>query len=250
MVTLGGWWLLDLALVCLLIRAWSQKLFTRYRFFYTYIAAVLLGELARQYLYHFEPRLYAPGWWITEFVTSMMGFGVTWDIFSHVLGPYRGARRMAHTVLAVLFGGLALKAAVDLSNSSFRALVPTAVDFERNLRVLQALLLLTLIALIVHYALPAGRNLRWMLAGYAVHLGSQIALLSVLSVWGDWPWGRQVLPTVEYCATLIVWCIGMWSYAPNPVPELTLERDYQRISGQTVRAFGRLREHLTQSWRA
>jgi hypothetical protein len=143
------------------------------------------------------------------------------------------------------------KALVELYDSPIQRLIPTTLELERNLRVLQALLLLTMFGLIVYYSIPLGRNLRSMLIGYGLLVGTGVVTLTLGSLFAQinqWKW--WALPTqVEYCATLVVWCVGMWSYAPNPTPGIALELDYERISARTTRAFGRVRDHVAQSWR-
>lgn len=249
MLSVCGWLLLDVLLVCLLYRGWRGHLFTRYRYFYTYVFGVLISDGIRYYYYFRRPGLYQLEWWISEFITVLLGFSVTWEIFTQMLRPYRGALRMGRFVLMVLFASILGKAAFDLAGTSLRALVPTTLELERNLRVFQALVLLCLIAVTVHYALPAGRNIRWMLAGYTSYLGAEIALFTAFAVRGDLLGKLAVLPTLQYCAMLIVWCFGMWSFAPNPMPGFSLEEGYERISGQTQRALGRLRAQMTQPWR-
>ena len=246
-----AWWCGDLLLGGLLVLGWWRKLFSRYPSFYLYVACVVSSEVVRHNLDTRASSTYARLWWISEFVTAAFGFCITWEIFTQMLGPYAGARRMARAILRVLFVGVLLKAGIALQAAPFRALIPTTVELERDLRAIQALLLVSMIALIVHYALPTGRNIRFMLLGYAIYLGSQVMRLSLPT--GSGVLIREAVPVLsglEYCATLAIWCVGMWSFAPNPVPDLALERDYERISGQTIRAFMRLREHLNQSWRA
>jgi hypothetical protein len=157
---------------------------------------------------------------------------------------------MAASVFQLLFLLLLCKAAiVGLANP--HDFIPTTLEFARNLRVVQALLLVVMLALIAYYGLPTGRNVRLMLFGYGMYLGAQVVTLDVLIRLGkSFYQGWSVLSGVEYCVTLVIWCAGMWSFFPNPEPGFTLEADYQRISQQTARAFDRLRDHLVQSWRA
>jgi len=95
-----------------------------------------------------------------------------------------------------------------------------------------------------------GRNTRSMLVGYGFYIGCVVVVLSLRSQFGSgFELTQTVLRRLLYLATLSVWCVGMWSYASDPVPNMFIEADYDRISEQTSRAFGRLRQHLTQSWR-
>ena len=86
--------------------------------------------------------------------------------------------------------------------------------------------------------------------GYGLYIGCHVIALSFRFQFGNsaevW---RELLQRLAYIAALAVWCAGMWSYTPNPVADTLIEADYDRISEQTSRAFGRLRQHVTQSWR-
>lgn len=246
------WWFGELLLACVLYRAWREQLFARYPYFYSYVVCVVVSEVVRVVLYVAFPNAFGLGWWISELLTGLMGFGVTWEIFVQMLGSYDGARRMARFVLRILFLLIVVRAgAAAWGAPSLRILMPTTAEVERDLRIVQALLLLGMLSLIVHYSLPTGRNVRLMLVGYGTYLGCQVMTLDALSRWGkSFYQGWGILSSLEYCVTLLIWCAGMWSYFPNPAPELTLEHDYERVSGQATRAFDRLRDHLIQSWRA
>lgn len=240
------WWLLDLTLVCVLYRGWKAKMLARYRYFYWYLLSVLCSEAIRAALWVKDPADYSLVWWVTEGVTAVAGFGVTWQIYTRILAPYEGVNRMARVVLSFLFFAVLVKAAIGFAED----FPGNTADLERDLRSLQALLLVAIIALMARYALPAGRNVRAMLLGYGLYIGTNLVAVSLRSVLGSSfeVWWR-FLPEVEYSVTLIVWCAGMWSYSPDPVPDFALEMDYEHISAQTLRGLERLRSHLTQPWR-
>jgi hypothetical protein len=249
----GGaiWLVCDLMLVWLLGRAWRVKILTRYPFFFGYVGFVLCMDLVRLYLeLKTSPRAYEIGYWISEFFDALAGFGVTWQIYATILAPYGGVRRMARAVLSVFFALVLAKALVELTGNPLHNLGPTTVELERNLRFVQALLLMLMATLVVHYALPMGRNARSMLAGYAFYVGCMVIALSLRSQWGDgFQRSKDLVDRLGYITALLVWCGGMWSYSRDPAPEALIETDYDQISAQTSRAFGRLRQHVTQSWR-
>lgn len=245
------WLLLDLTILLLLLRAARGRFLSRYPYYYGYLLCILCSDGTRILFLACFPRAYAWDYWISQIVTALAGLAVTWEIYAGMFSRYGGVRRMARAILSVLSAAVILKAAVALGRSPIQTLVPTTLELERNLRVVQALFLLALIGLLVHYAIPMGRNLRWMLLGYGFYIGFMVILrtaLSELGAAGDGWW--SILPESAYCVTLILWCLGMWSYVPNPLPGSRVDRDYDKISAQTSRAFGRLRNHLTQSWRA
>jgi hypothetical protein len=252
LVSFAIWVSCDLMLACLLFRAWRAKLFRKYPYFYGYVWAVAGSGLVRVYLQvGVSQWAWGLGYWITEFLSVIAGFGVTWQIYASILDPYRGVRRMGRALLGV-FGALVIaKALVELAGNPVANLGPTTVELERNLRFVQTLLLLVITALAVHYRLPLGRNIRSMLAGYGLYLVCAVIALSLRSqLGGAFETARTLLQRLAYTTSLAVWCVGMWSYYRNPVfPDTWIDRDYNRISEETSRAFGRLREHVTQSWR-
>jgi len=243
------WAVGDLLLVALIGRALRLQLLTKYPYFYVYLFSVLCSDLFDLYLKIEGLDVQGILRWELEVITSLTGFGVTWEIYKQALLLYEGVRRMARTVLSIVLGVMLLNAAVRLGDNPARNFGPTTRELTRNLRVAQALLLVIVFSLILCYAIPAGRNLRSMLAGYSLLVASGVITLALSSRFAgiDWKWWSVPIQ-VEYCATLAVWLVGMWSYAPNPGVAVKLERDYERIAAQTSRAFGRLRDHLIQPW--
>ena len=248
---LGMWCVGDVALSCVLFRAWKRRLFAIYPYFYSYIASVVGADIVRHVLSIGFPSAYNVGWWATEFLTALAGLAITWEIFAQMLRPYSGAKRMARAVfqmilvLILFWAGAAMVAAPNL-----RHLVSTTAELQRDLRLVQTILIVGLVGLIVHYMIPIGRNLQFMILGYGSYLICQVVTLDLLARWGkafETSW--RALSGMEYDATVIIWCIGLWSLFPNPTPDRALEADYQRISQQTVRAFDRLRDHVVEPWR-
>ena len=241
----------DVALSCVLFRAWKWRLFATYPYFYSYIGSVVGADIVRHVLSSSFPSAYAVGWWTTEFLTALAGLAITWEIFTQMLRPYLGARRMARAIFQIILVLILVRAGVAMAGApDLRHLASTTAELQRNLRLIQAILIVVLASLIVHYMIPTGRNLRFMILGYGSYLICQVVTLDLLERWGrrfEAPW--RVLSSLEYDATLIIWCIGLWSLFPNPAPDRALEVDYQRISQQTGRAFDRLRDHVVEPWR-
>ena len=246
------WPLSYLMILLLLFRAWRNGFQEKYPLFCIYLLAISFSAVIRTSL-----RLYASegsyrvGYWASEFATALIGFCVIWEIYRHAFLAYKGVRRLARILLCTLTALVFLNTAVALGADPVHRLGPTTLELIRNLQIVQALFLLALGILMTLYAVPLSRNVRAMLSGYGVYVGSVIISRTVQSVWGpiENPWW-SLPPQLAYCAALLAWCVGLWSYSLNPAADMRLERDYERISGQTLRAFGQLREHLSQSWRA
>jgi hypothetical protein len=243
------WWCGDLMLILLLYRAISARLWKAYPYFYFYAAAVVCQAVVRLAAAR-NDAIYTIVYWASEFVTGTIGFGVTWEIYRDVLMPYEGIRRMARSVLLGLLVLVVFRGIVEFAANP-RGYPSTTLEVVRNLGVGQAILLIAMLGLVVHYAVPMGRNLRWMLIGYGAYIGSNIVSRTLQAQSRNAEAFWWTFPTqVEYCITLMLWCVGLWSYHPNPAPDGALERDYERVSSQTARAIGRLRSHLMQSWRS
>jgi hypothetical protein len=245
------WWAGNLMLALILVRAWKGRLLARYPYFFGYVACVFCSSLLRIYVWTAFPQAYRPWYWISEAIGVVAGFGITWEIYAHVLAPYRGVNRMARSILGVLLGLVLSKAFVELWRDPRRSLGPTTAELEGNLRVVQVLLLLAMLGLIVQYAVPIGRNIRLMLIGFGFYIGCSAVTLSLFSRWGNSTWSvLDLVHRLGYSVALATWVAGMWSYSPNPAPDNSLECDYERVSEHTIRALGQLRNHLIHSWRA
>jgi hypothetical protein len=111
--------------------------------------------------------------------------------------------------------------------------------------------LVAFVGLVVHYAIPLGRNALFLVVGYAFYLGVRIATLNFLFQprLASAPWLSLVLQSAWNAAALI-WIVGMWSYVPTWLPDSPFEINYERASRRTFRAFDQLRQHVVDSWRS
>lgn len=245
------WWGGTVLLAGMLCRMARVKLLAHFPLFSAYLAVVLCQSPLLLCLRPVTSDGYRTGYWMLEFVCTMLAFGVTWEIYAQTLAPYPGVRKMARTLMGVLLVAVGAKAMVEMWGNPLRNLGSTVVDFERDLRVVQMLLLLVLVGLVAHYALPIGKNIFSILVGYGLYLGFRVVLLTVLS-----NSGRVYHPVVSLALqgawnlSLIIWCVGMWSYSEVPTPDRQIECDYERTSERTIRAMGQLRSHLVHSWRS
>ena len=115
-------------------------------------------------------------------------------------------------------------------------MMTTMAWLERDMRVAQGLLLLAIILLLVHYSIPVGRNFIGIVLGYSLYIATVITSLAVGSQpqYNPRPEWRTITSLV-YTLVLLVWCITLWSYRPNPEPEpdSMFEHDYRLIAQRT-----------------
>ncbi len=239
----------NLLLACILLRG-KRRWGGRFPVFYGYVACVFVTSLVRIYFFAASPVLYRNVYWGSEILGVLFGFGVTWEIYTNVLGRYPGVSRMARTVLGMVLAVVSGKAIVELWGDPLNKLGPTTAELEGTLRFVQTLMLLAILGVVLHYAVPMGRNLSAMLLGYAFYIGCSAVTLSLTSRWG--PQAVSILDLVRrlaYIVTLAGWVRGMWVYEDTQRPRYATDEDYDRISGNTLGALGQIRNHLIQSWR-
>lgn len=245
-------WLTGLILeAVLLLRAVQGRFFQRYLLFYLYLGSVLLVGVSLFPVYYGLPRLYPYAYWYSQFLLIASGCGVVWEIYRVALRPYPGAARMARNVLALLFIVTFSRILVK-AWSNPRGLPGTSLEMERDLRIVQSALLLGLVALLSYYAVPVGKNLKGMILGFGIFLGTSLVNLTARNYFGE---GFQkawvYIQPLSYLVVLGIWLATLWAYAPAPEPaaESRLEVSYQTLLSATRRRFASTRTRLARTIR-
>ena len=201
-----------LLVVLILARSNRAKMWTKYPLFYAYLLYVLFQFLVGICIQPLNFDLSATLYWQTEILSVFLGFGVIWEVYSQALGPYPGAARVAS---ALLSGALLLIVALIVIQTGVihpaRIPVEDAKDLERNLRELQGISLVPLLALLSYYSIPLGKNVKGMIAGYTLFVSAGILEHSLRAD----PGSQIQLRPVAFVASLVVWCTALWSYHPN-----------------------------------
>lgn len=234
-------------------RGLLNRTFSKFPFFYTYSTAVLIRTVF----------LLFPGanhnwywYWMTQFLTLVIGYGILLEIFRNVLADYPGAEKFARFAVVTVFGMILLFTLVFpalVPHSSAHSLIETRmIEFERNLRTVQALFICVLLCVIAYYGIVLGRNMKGMILGYGIYIGTSLLSLAARAYGGikfDEAW--KVIQPLSYDASLAVWLLALWSYCPNPVSRstLTLEKDYEALVYRTRETVGSMRSHLGKTTR-
>jgi hypothetical protein len=234
-----------IALLALVVfRAISSRSFSKYPFFYVYSSAVLLTTILLR-----SPALYDKWYWATQFITLVIGYGILLEILNHVLAPYPGAEKFARTSGLVAVGVIFCFALV------FPLIMPqwsagTSIEFERDLRTVQAIFICGLLAVISYYGITIGRNMKGMIVGYGLYIVTSLVTLAMRSYAGtpfDEIW--KVAQPLSYDVSLVIWMVALWSYQPNPVPDpsIRLEADYEAFVSRTRGMIGAMWGHLAKA---
>jgi hypothetical protein len=231
------WWIgIGLAFFVLL-GGYRAKVLFKYPFFYTYAICVFIASTLLYFLYHSELTVasYNTWYWAAEFLTLVAGYGILLEILNHVLGPYPGAAKFARTVGIAAFGMVVCFAWV------YPALFPrwspgTTIEFERDLRTVQALFLGVLLVVAAYYRIAISRNMRGMIAGYGLYIATSLVSLALRSYAGmsfDTFW--KIAQPLSYDLSLLIWLIALRSYTPTPIPDsgVGLDADYQELVTRT-----------------
>jgi hypothetical protein len=222
------WWLSIAAEIVLLARAIKGKFIGEYSIFYWYLSTVLIVELLRTIVKAYQSSSYSSFYWWTDYFTTLIGFVVIYEIYKHAFEKFPGAGQASYVVLAgVLFWVLWREPAIIKTQGSNMAWL------EREMRVAQAILLFLIICLLVRYAIPVGRNFIGIVLGYSLYIAATVTSLAIGSqheynLRPEW----RTATSLVYTVVLLVWCITLWSYRPNPEPgpESLSERKYRRIA--------------------
>ena len=234
-------WLCVLLLLLLLYRAVAGRTWKVYPLFYSNTALVLLTTIVGLSVKWANDGTYRAYYWVMECISLLLGAGVTWEIHKKILAYYPGVRRLALMLLSIIFALVLFVSAAGHGDGRFSLVV-----LERDLKTVQAIVLLILFALVAYYAIPLGKNVRGIAIGYVFAVATSVLNLSLRYYIGKpfypvWMYGRAI----EYLAALAIWCTMLWSYQPDPAPpNEDIERDYEWVSGQAMQAMVRLRTHL------
>lgn len=241
------WWLGIALVFFVLLRGYRSKILIKYPFFYVYAACVFVASTLLYFLYHSQLTVaaYDTWYWDAEFLTLLAGYGILLEIFNHVLGPYPGAAKFARTTGIVAFGVVVCFA------SLYPRLFPqwsagTSIEFERDLRTVQALFLGGLLVVIFYYRIAISRNMKGMIVGYGLYIATSLMSLA-LRAYAGMPFDNfwKIAQPLSYDLTLLVWLVALRSYTPAPIPvgRVDLDADYQELATRTRKAvrsrFGR-----------
>jgi hypothetical protein len=246
-------WLATLALESLLLyRAARCRFLAKYVLFYSYVGFVLCLSSVRLVIYCVEPTFYRSFYWHTQSLSVLVGCMVVWEIYRRALGRFPGAARMARNLLLLVLLVVVAKVLANTPNVLAGWLTGTTAELERNLRAVQAVMLMGLVAVIASYRIPLGRNLWGMLLGYGLFVGTSVINLTLRVLLGDsFQTAWQYLQPLLYLTVLCVWCVMLWSYQATPLPKTDprIEHDYQLLAAATKKSLLRARAYLGRGMR-
>ena len=242
MLTMALWSLAILLEALLLVRGLQEKLLRQFPIFYLYILFVFVEEFLRFSAYRWHPNHYFYVYWTTQFMSLVIGSAVIFEIYRVGLRSFPGTARMTRFILLIVFGAIFAKTLASPSGGLFLWLAKTSVELERNLRIVQALAILTLVSVFLWYAIPFGRNLKGILFGYGLFIAVSIVQFTLWYYsWGEIRQFWSYAQPVSYLMVLSIWVNALWSVhaVPEAKPATQLENDYEALVASTRSQFQR-----------
>jgi hypothetical protein len=235
-----------------LLRGVRTRSIRHFAVFYSYLFIVLMSDLINLTVYFRWPREYPYVYWSSEHFAVLIGCALVWEVYRIAFARYPGAARISRDVLLFLFIVAAARIAVKAWNNAKWIPERSTLETDLDLRVIQVVLLLALVALFAYYAIPLGRNLKAIIYGYGFFLVTNVTGLTLRYQLGDsfqraWQYFQQS----SYFVVLLVWCWGLWRYRPVPQPERepALEADYERLIRETKSRLQLARSRLLRGMR-
>jgi hypothetical protein len=246
------WWAAILLEGIVLARAAFTPLLRKYPLFYLYMGSTLVIELARFCCYRFFLASYPTFYWNTEVIATTVSYGVAIEIFRVALKRHPGMARVVQRILLIVFVTALSYAATDLLHGGLKSLPRGAAELGRDLCYIEGAVLFVLLWLIGRYRISLGRNLLGLVVGYSFYLAVNVVDLALLfSPGNEFSVGlRKVLP-LAYIATLVIWCITLWSPQSEPSQPDTdeLDHEYETLARRTRFVLARTSTRLLRTIR-
>jgi len=237
----------------ILIRSIQGKSFAKYSLFYVYIASVLVTSAALWviYVYIAKPSVNVAVYWPAQYITLALGCGVIFEISRHVFAHRVSLDRLARWTMLATFGLIFLLVAVHAFLLPQWNVAANTADLERDLRVAQAIVLMTIIFLTGYYRIEIGKNVRGMILGFGVYVGASVLSLTVRVFIGPrFGTAWQIIQSSAYFAALAIWAVALWSFEPErPSKPPSDSGDgsgagYQALADQTQEILVSIGDHL------
>jgi hypothetical protein len=250
MLSLAVWWVGISVELLLLVRSIQLKMLKTYWLFYLYIASVLAFSVSAFGVLVLRHSWFQSWYWAGQFLTLIVGYGVMLEILRQVLEPYAGAERFGTFVVSAVFigvfGFVILRSFVSSWSPSSASL-----ELERDLRIVQVLILMGILSFVSYYRIPMGRNLKGITLGYGLYVAASLMSLAARAYKGtSFEAAWNVIQPFSWDLCLCVWAAALWSYYPNPAPQSArLEEDYETLALRTRAMLGSMRSILVRSAR-
>lgn len=237
----------------ILVRAVRSGMLMKFPYFYAYVFCVFCVSSGLYITNLVSPPLYENWYWPTQFATLLAGCGVILDIVRRAFAFYPGAERVAWLATLGILGATVLYVGLKAAMRSQLTSLAATVELERDLRVIQALLLTTILTIVFYYRITIGKNVAGLIVGFGAYVGASLMTLAVRAFLGhsfDVTW--SILQSSAYLLSLVVWTITLWSYSPQPAPSdrTRFDGDYETLVAATREVLDFFRSYFRRTARS
>lgn len=236
--------------VVILARVPRSLVFKTYPVFYFYIACVFAVSAGLYAMHAMAPAnvvLYGHWYWRTQLGTLVIGYGVILEMSRQALAAYPGAERFVRSIALGIFLVVFLAVGAHLVVTGSWSLNALTNQLEKDLRVVEALFLASILGVLSYYRIRIGKNLMGLIAGMGIYVGASLVTLSLFELIGprfNAAW--WIVPSGSYLLALAVWANALWSYSPNRSPSAgsLTQADYEALAVHTRNSLEALRCNL------
>jgi hypothetical protein len=226
----------------LLFRGWRARHFFRFPLFFSYVALIFLQSVLLYFIGRYSPGVYPRFYWSLEFIDVFAGCAVVLETYRVGLAEFPGVAKLARNGLLLAFLLTFGRVLLTVQQGARDWSTMVTIQLERDMRFVQIAAVLTLLALMLCYAVPVGRNLRGILFGYGSFLGVNILNLTLMRRFGaEVQTLASYVQSLTYLLVLCLWTAALWSYRPEPLARGLDSPSYPELLGQTRRRLGKTR---------
>jgi hypothetical protein len=239
-------WLIGLivqaGMVLLMVR---KRLFEEMPLFFTYtIFQVVRSLLLLAIKSWFSLTVFSYSYWTSESISAVLGFLVINEVFTKVLGGYRGLRHMSKLLfrwaLAILVV-LAFVAAMSAPSESTPGLIAAVVSLERSVRIVQCGLLLLLFIFASALSISWRNYVFGIALGFGIYAAIELILVSTrLQAGSVLDHVFVFLKPAAYVIAILVWSFYLALPVPSPAPSSFKQNDL--LSDWNTAILGMLRQ--------
>src|ERR1700730_1089941 len=223
--------------VVILVRSVLGRSLAKYPLFYLYIASVLAASMTLYVMAIVRPAVHGL-YWPKQYVTLFLGCGVIFEVSRHVFAQRVTLDRIARWTMLVTFGAIFLSVAMQAFVLPHWNVTTNTADLERDLRIAQAIVLMTILFLSGYYGIGIGKNIKGMILGFGIYVGASVLSLTIrLLVGARFSSAWQIIQSSAYFVALSIWAVALWSYEAEPAagPPSISGGEYQILAGRTQR---------------
>jgi hypothetical protein len=230
--------------LAIFVFALKRKLYRTLLFFFLYIIFLLSRDLLYLWISHTSligPIAYFYCYWTSEAILSILRLATVLEICWRALRPYPAVWALTWRILTILGIALILFGVNSARHNTSRPRYFVTTTMQR-FELLQAVLLLAILAIGVYYEVYVTTLYKWVLIGICIYSSIQVANYELGHITAH-PTNTAFDFVRRYSFTFTeviwTWAVWRWGAAPGVPADLLSQQVYDE---QSVRIHDRLRE--------